>query len=371
MMALRLIVSAPTSARADSVEAHCPATSARRTIQVDCRRLNKVIYPPAQRGFILVATLWILAVITIATGYFAERVSRAIALAQQKQDAAEQLVEFANTRAEVLYRLGTVPISLSGVGNPPTAIALDDRPYRGSGNDVVRLQDMRGLLNVNFVEPTLLMNLLGQFGVPVDKRDALRDALLDYADEDDLRRLNGAETAEYKALGLPLPPNEWLITPHQLKNVIGWRDQASFWQEQRLLRLVTTARIVGFNPNTAPVELLAALPGITRETAAAIVKQRNETPLTTPAALPGFTPGLIDPDYFLFFPGNGIRITQQGGKLPWALQFAVTLTANNETAPWRIDYTSKTPVSYPIDNVEKFQKLPAATAKPPDASDML
>jgi len=94
----------------------------------------------AQRGFVLVATLWILAVITIAASYFAERVSRSIALAQQKQESTEQLVEFANTRAEVLYRLGTMRVSLYGLGNPP-AIALDDRPYRGSGDDIVRLQD--------------------------------------------------------------------------------------------------------------------------------------------------------------------------------------------------------------------------------------
>ena len=67
--------------------------------------ITNVAFRTAQRGFILVATLWLLAIITIAAGYFAERVSRAIHLAQQKQDVAEQLIEFANTRADILYDL--------------------------------------------------------------------------------------------------------------------------------------------------------------------------------------------------------------------------------------------------------------------------
>ncbi len=323
-----------------------------------------------QHGFVLVATLWILAVITIAAGYFAERVSRSIALTQQKQDAAAQLVEFANTRGELLFRFGTTYFSMHGLGEAP-AIALDNRPYRGSGEDIVRLQDMRGLLNVNFVEREMMLNLFAQLGVPVEKRDAMLDTLLDYTDEDDLRRLNGAEAAEYAAQGLPPPPNEWLVTPHQLKNIIGWRDQPGLWEGQRLLRLVTTSRIAGFNPNTAPEEILASMPGVTRESAAQIIKLRNQTPLNSPAQLIGMTPGILDPESLFFFPSNSIRITQQGSKLPWALQLSLTLTPRSETAPWRVDYTSKTAVTYISDNVEKITKLPTPTAKPTDPNGML
>lgn len=316
-----------------------------------------------QRGFVLVATLWILAVITIAAGYFAERVNRSIASAQQKQETAQQLVEFANTRADILYRLGTTGFSFYGLGGSP-AIALDDRPYRGSGEDIVRLQDNRGLLNVNFMEPSMLSRLLGQLGVPVEKRDAMLDTLLDYTDNDDLRRLNGAETAEYAALGLPPPPNDWLSIPHQLKNIIGWRDQPQLWENQRLLRLVTSARIFGLNPNTAPPEILTCLPGITPAAAETLVKMRNEKPLYAAGQLTGLTSGVIDSDFLLFFPGNSLRITQQSRKLPWAIQFSLLLTPRSEETPWRIDYQVKTPVTYQIDNVDKIQKLPAQTTAP-------
>ncbi len=310
----------------------------------------------AQRGFVLVATLWILAVITIAASYFAERVGQAIELARQKQAGTEQLVEFANTRADILYRLGTTQITFSGLGNSP-AIALDDRPYRGSGEDIVRLQDNRGLLNLNFVERNMMTRLLGQLGVPIEKRDAMIDTLLDYVDTDDLRRLNGAEKSEYAALGLPPPVNDWLATPYQLRNIIGWRDQPELLDN--MLRFVTTSRLFGFNPNTAPLEVLASLPGGSRDTAAAIIRMRNLKPFYAGTPLPGFIAGVLDPEFLYFFPSDSIRLTQQSKALPWAVQYSVTLTPTSEKSPWRVDYYVKTAVTYPSENADKIQKLPA------------
>lgn len=321
----------------------------------------------AQRGFVLVATLWILAVITIAASYFAERASRSIELARQKQETSEQLVDFANTRADILFRMGTTPITLAGLGSQP-AIALDDRPYRGSGKDIVRLQDNRGLLNLNFPQQNMISRLLGQLGVPVGKRDAMIDALLDYTDSDDLRRLNGAEASEYAALGLPPPPNDWLASPYQLRNIIGWRDQPGLWENQRLLRFVTTSRVLGLNPNTAPLEVLASLPGGTREAAAAIVKMRSEKPLQSSGQLAGISTGALDPDFLLLHPSDSIRITHQSKTIPWAVQYAVMLTPRSEIAPWRVDYYVKTAVTYPTENVDKIQKLPSWTAAPPAAA---
>ncbi len=313
------------------------------------------------RGFVLVTTLWILAIITIAAGYFAERVSQSIELAQQKQDTTQQLVEFANTKADILYRLGTTPFGFDGLGRGP-AIALDDRPYRGSGEDFVRLQDSRGLINVNFVESRMISCLLGQLGVPMEKRVAMLDTLLDYTDNDDLRRLNGAELAEYTALGLPPPSNDWLLIPHQLINIIGWRDKSYLWENQNLLRFVTSSRIFGLNPNTAPPEILNCLPGISPGAAETLVKMRTEKPFLTSVEFAKLYSGFINTDYLLFFPGNSLRITHQSRKLPWTIQFSLTLTPMNEENPWRIDYQAKIPVTYKIDNVDKIHKLPAKTS---------
>ena len=315
-----------------------------------------------QRGFVLVLTLWVLAVITIAATYFAERVSHSIELARQKQETTEELIAFANTRADILFRLETTEASLYGWGEQD-AIELDNRPYRGSGDDIIRLQDNRGLLNVNFPQQDMISRLLGQLGVPVEKRSAMIDTLLDYTDSDDLKRLNGAEAPEYTALGLPPPPNDWMTSPYQLNNIIGWRDQPEVLK--KLLQFVTTSRVTGFNPNTAPLEVLASLPGASLETAAALIKARNEKPFYTVGQLASFTTGALDPGYFLFYPGDSIRITQQSNKLPWAVQYSVTITPRSQDAPWHIDYYVKIPVTYPVENVDKIQKLPARFAASP------
>lgn len=311
-----------------------------------------------ERGYVLAVTIWVLATIAMAATFLAERSGRALALAQQRQEIAEQRRAFSDTRAEVIFRLATVPITVEGLGAGP-AISLDDRPYRGTGEDVVRLQDNRGLLNLNFFDDGMLLRLLGQLGVAAQRRSALIDALRDYTDDDDLRRLNGAEAAQYRAAGLPAPPNDFLATPMQLRSVLGWRDEVSLWKRDVLLRLVTTARVAGFNPNTAPAELLSVLPGIDPQAAAAVVEARKVAPLRSLQQLPGPAAGLrLDNDYFLFAPANSVRLTHQHPKFPWMEQFSITMTPNDPRAPWRIDYFGRTAVSYVIDNADKISSLP-------------
>ena len=319
-----------------------------------------------QQGFVLVVTLWMLAIITIGAAYFAERVASSVSLARQTQQATEAFMEMSSTRAEILFRLGTTPTSIFGLGpTAQSAIALDNRPYRGSGDDIVRLQDSRGLINVNFIQPEMLRRLLGQMGVAAENRDALLDTLNDYIDTDDLRRLNGAESAEYAARGLPRPPNDWLVTPWQLQNIIGWREQAALWKDQRLLEIVTTARIFGFNPNTAPREVLAALPGSSPEIADNLIKIRTSSPLTSLSQVGSlFGPAGLDTESLLFFPGDNIRLTQESDKIPWTLQYQITLTPRAERAPWQYDYYIKTGAISSAHNANKPLPLPARVALP-------
>ncbi len=320
---------------------------------------------PRARGFVLVATLWILAIVTIAASYFAERVSRSMELATRKQQTADALVAFADTRAELIFRLATGYPTHAGIGMPP--LAVDDRAYRGMGDDVVRVQDNQGLINLNFAHPLMLSRFLAQMGVPVERRDAMIDTLRDYIDMDDLRRLNGAEAPEYAAQGLPPPPNDWLASPYQLKNVIGWRENTDLWEKQHLLQFVTTSQLANFNPNTAPLEVLASLPGMTRDTARAAIALRRQQPFYGPEQIPGYVGGLIDPEFFVAVPGRSMRITQQSPRLPWALQFSLTLTPRSERAPWRVDYWTRTVVPYAIENEAEIPKLPPRSGTRVDA----
>lgn len=322
--------------------------------------------PLQQRGFVLVVTLWILAIITIGAAYFAERVARSVSLAQQSQQVAAVLLDMSSTRAEILFRLGTTQLSVHGLGTTrDNAISLDNRQYAGSGQDFVRLQDNRGLINVNFVELEMLRRLVGQLGVAAENRDAMLDTLNDYTDTDNLRRLNGAEAPEYRARDLPMPPNDWLITPWQLQNIIGWREETALWKGARLTEVVTTARVIGFNPNTAPREALAAMPGGSLEIADKVIGVRAQNLFTDASQLAQIAgQAQMSSDSLIFFPADNLRLIQESDKIPWTMHYQIVLTPLADLAPWRIDYYVKTGLTSRPQNANKPIPLPARNALP-------
>jgi hypothetical protein len=169
------------------------------------------------------------------------------------------------------------------------------------------------------------------------------DCLRDYIDADSLKRINGAEAPEYLALGLAPPRNENLLTPYEARNIIGWRDQPQLWENNRLPDLTTISHSVAVNPNTAPREVLATLPGVTGAIADTIIAARQLTPISNAdyvAQLVGAGPG----DYMLniiTLPANSVRVTHHAADLPWAIQYNVSLSPNNDKAPWRVDYYYK------------------------------
>jgi DNA uptake protein ComE-like DNA-binding protein len=298
-----------------------------------------------QRGFALAMTLWILAAIMVAATIFSERVRQAVNLAQRQQKTVDAQLELAATNAEILFRLGSMPISLYGLGDQPDgkSIYLDNRMYHGIGSATVQLQDARGLVNLNVVSDERLLRLLSIVDVPADKRGMLIDTLRDYMDEDSLKRINGAEEPEYRERGLPPPRNENLLTPYEARSIIGWRDLPQLWENNRLPDLITISTAVAVNPNTASKEVLATLPGVTSEIADAIIARRQLAPIASPdviAQMVGAAPG----DYLLniiTLPADSVRVTLRSPDLPWAIQYNVSLSPNNDKTPWRIDYYYK------------------------------
>lgn len=314
-----------------------------------------------QKGFVLVLTLAVLAIVTIAAGHFAERVMRVMEQAQRAQKNTQALLGIADTRAEILFRLGTTRMSLYGLGQgPDDSIALDNRPYRGVGESLVRLQDNRGLLNLNIVGDDRLYRLLGILDVPADQRGRLIDTLRDYVDDDSLKRLNGAEAPEYEAAGLPPPRNERLTTPFEPQRIIGWRGLRQLWDDDRLPSLTTISYSVALNPNTAPWEVLATLPGVTNEIAQNIIVKRQLMPITSEsqiAQLSGISPQQLLMQ-IIVLPSDAVRVTQSAPGVPWALQYNVSLTPNGDLGPWRIDYHYKTRLTYKDDKVKDIRELP-------------
>lgn len=332
-------------------------------------RLTPLPCARKQQGFVLVLTLWVLVIVAIAAGYFSERVARSVELAQQSKQNTRAMIDIAGTRAELLYRLGTTSLSLYGLGQSGAAIELNNQIYHGVGDTYLRLQDGRGLLNLNVVDDDRLQRLLGLLGIPAKQRGHLIDTLRDYTDADNLHRLNGAEVEEYLARNMPPPANSNLLTPWEARRIIGWRDAPQLWQTGRLAELTTTLS-GGVNPNTAPAEVLATLPGVTEEIAQAIIAQRKISPIMHEMHLAKIVPVSAQQlaDIIITFPDKSLRITQSAHGLPWAIQYNITLTPYGNDAPWRIDYYSRIHTVPRDEKQADIPELPPRSTATPDAS---
>jgi type II secretory pathway component PulK len=117
-------------------------------------------------------------------------------------------------------------------------------------------------LNLNTTEPGVLRQLLG--------RDDLTEALLDWRDADDIPRSSGAESAWYASERRPTPRNGPLASVDELFLVRGF-DSAAV---ARLRPLVTTDGNGRLDLNTAPLALLALLPGMGPEAVETIASRR-------------------------------------------------------------------------------------------------
>jgi DNA uptake protein ComE-like DNA-binding protein len=228
------------------------------------------------------------------------------------------------------------------------------------GDTLVRLQDNRGLLNLNQTNDDRLMRFLGIMGIPAEQRSHLIDTLRDYLDADKLEHLNGAEEPQYLARQLPPPTNDNLTTPWEVRRIIGWRDAPQLWQNSRFIELTTTSTMGGLNPNTAPVEVLATLPGMTEQLAITMVLERQQAPIMHTgqlAAMAGIAEQLLEMQ-IMVLPSNSLRVTQSVPGLSWQQQFSVSLTPNSDQGPWRIDYFTRVSQTDPV-NTNADSSAPA------------
>jgi general secretion pathway protein K len=334
---------------------------------------------PARRqgGYVLVITIAMLALLVLGATYVGQRVSLALNLAKAEQErlAQEQAVESA--KAEVLYLLASVPRSVQGLGQGANAVRLDGKTYRIGKDILVSLQDARGLVNVNTLSRLSIERLLGTYGLDAEATARLTDALLDYRDDDHLRRINGAEREEYAAAagagqeqrqsvgqtlvqpgasglsapgtlleqadaGKPAPRNADLAVPTELLRVLRW-DDPTLWGDDPIVNHAVVVNRSIINPNTATWRVLVAATGIDEPLAREIVKARSlpDPPDVFAQLFPQARQ--VDPFNPLQsglspFPSQTIIATIAPLGASWGYRFSITHTPASADGPWRIDY---------------------------------
>ncbi len=171
------------------------------------------------RGIAFVLVLWVIAMLSILLGSFS-------LIARTENLQSRHLFDTTQARyaAEAGLNLAVYELRKQ---DPAERWVGDGRPYRfgyGDAEIEVSITDDSGKIDINAAasNPDLLTNLFVTRGVPLDKAQALSDAVQDWIDSDDTTRPNGAEIAQYKAAGLPYgPKNAPFDTVSELQQVLG------------------------------------------------------------------------------------------------------------------------------------------------------
>lgn len=249
--------------------------------------------------------------------------------------------DLAGARDELLFAITTRPLTPLGFAGTPL-LRVDGRSVRLGSGVRASVQDMRGLVSVVAFDPALMRRLLIAHGVADRDVEPLLDKLADYADLDDLRRLNGGEAPDYAQAGLPPPRDDWPLSPYELRMVLGWHTHPALWE--RASDLFTAVREGVLNPNTAPPAVLAALPGATPETVQALMALREQGLHVASSEMLLALTGIAVPDNpVAFYPGLFYRLRLWRPGDARAVEYTVMLAPDSMSLPWLVLETRQIP----------------------------
>jgi type II secretory pathway component PulK len=138
-----------------------------------------------------------------------------------------------------------------------------------------RVVDATARLNLNAADEPELRAFFRQW--VLDERELARlvDALLDWRDEDDLVRAQGAEQDAYDRRGGVRVRNAPLVSVDELSRIRGFTPQL-VRQVEPFVTVLPTQEL-RINVNAAPLEVLVAVPGFTPELAVRLLARRART----------------------------------------------------------------------------------------------
>jgi general secretion pathway protein K len=170
-----------------------------------------------QRGIALVVVLWLVVLITVIGSSHARnaRIETSLAFNHIGTAKARALAEAGINRA----------IMELFVSNTATRWPLDGTARQiqlDSGSVNIAIRDASGLLDLNSADPIQLEAVLEAVATEEAVRQRLVDAILDWRDKDQLRRLHGAEDSDYRHAGLDWGSRDGLFASiDELRYVLG------------------------------------------------------------------------------------------------------------------------------------------------------
>jgi general secretion pathway protein K len=281
-----------------------------------------------ERGVALIMVLWVLALLSVLAVGFASNARTELLIVRNQIEAAR-----ARAIAEAGISLAILEMTRADQALRWIADGREHVMAYGESRILIRVQDEAGKVDINVAPDELLDGLFRSVGVDGVSASRLVDAIADWKDPDDLRRLSGAEAADYRAAGLPYAPrNGPFLAVDELRLVLGMTP-ALF---ARIWPFVTVySRSAQINPLTAPAEVIGSLPGVGPDQADIYVAARAALDVPQPSMLPG----LIGAERYLAQrTSQTVTIrsesrTAHGGSF---VREAVAVITRRPTAPYRL-----------------------------------
>lgn len=221
-----------------------------------------------QLGVALLGVLWVLVLLSL----IALNIS---ATSRLELKLAANLVEAAAVRQTTDAGINW---ALWSILQPNTGDWLADGSERTLELDNIAVRvaiaDEHGKIDLNKAHPLLLQGLFLAVGVDEKQALSLADAIQDWRDTDQLKRMYGAESEEYLAAGLPEPGNRPFEQLDELLQVLGMTPELYARVKPAL---TIHSQLMAINPLVAPRLVLLALPGISEASADQYIEDRRRS----------------------------------------------------------------------------------------------
>jgi len=236
-----------------------------------------------QRGFVLLAVLWVMVGVG-AIGFGLALLARRAAGAARNRRAATVgmwLAEDCASRAEAA--IGEVLAHRGGDSSSNSDVvrltwsrldaAVAAAPDLSRAPCALTMRPTGATIDINTADDSMLVRLFVALGKAPVVADSLADAILDWRDPDDAPRPSGAEGAWYLAQRRATPRNAAFADVRELSRVRGFEAATGL------------DSVLGVEPDRivldrAPLAVIAALPGFTAEALSQVADHRTRgTPI--------------------------------------------------------------------------------------------
>jgi general secretion pathway protein K len=278
---------------------------------------------PGDRGIALILVLWVLTLLSVLVLEFCFSMRTETNITRNFKEGS-QLYFYAQggiqrAAAEVIYRSDsaihnrrTNVEQLEGLPEIEAEWKVDGTPYTvpfQDGEAQVRVRSESGRISLNNAPDALLKKVMKYFVEVGEQRDAIVDSILDWRDADDFHRVNGAENDYYRSLPEPYDcKNAYFDTVEELLLVRGVTPELFFGRRPKegkegeeqgggTIGLKDVFTVFSSAPNvdinTAPLEVIIALFGVSQEIAKKVVEAREGNRFTNLSDLRLRVPDLI------------------------------------------------------------------------------